>query len=103
SAADAVLLTMMLTIAEHPLGPLLIGYPLLVVTAGLFFRVRLVWFMTCVCLVSYAVLLATNPDADTPPHYPAIFAVALAVLGFAVAYQVHRVRALSRYYERRRL
>ncbi|MEX0717229.1 MAG: serine/threonine-protein kinase [Planctomycetaceae bacterium] len=103
SAADAALLTAMLTIADPPPGPLLIGYPLLVVTSGLFFRVRLVWFMTCVCLLSYAVLLATNPEPNVPAHYPVIFTVALAVLGFAVAYQVHRVRALSRYYERRRL
>lgn len=103
SAADAILLTAILAIADHPLGPLMIGYSLLVVTSGLFFRVRLVWFMTCVCLLSYAVLLLTHPEPGTPPHYPAIFAVGLAVLGFAVAYQVHRVRALSRYYERRRL
>ena len=37
------------------------------------------------------------------PHHRLIFLVALLVLGFVVAYQVHRIRALSRYYERRRL
>ena len=37
------------------------------------------------------------------PHRHLIFVVGLLVLGSMVAYQVNRVRALSRYYERRPL
>ena len=37
------------------------------------------------------------------PHRHLIFVVGLVVLGSVVAYQVNRVRALSRYYERRPL
>eukprot|EP00913_Durusdinium_trenchii_P008900 g8366.t1 len=46
AAADVILLTSVLYIAAPPLGPLLIGYPLLIAANGLFFRVRLVVFTT---------------------------------------------------------
>ena len=103
SATDAILLTLLLAVTKGPLGPLVIGYPLLVAAAGLFFRVRLVWFVTISCLVSYSVLLLLHPEEARPPHYPVIFAAVLAVLGFIVAYQVYRVRVLSRFYNRHRL
>ena len=103
AAADAVLLTMLLAVTRGALGPLLIGYPLLVSAAGLFFRVRLVLFMTTACLLSYAALLFAHPEQMERPHYPMIFAAVLAVLGSIVAYQVYRVRILSRYYDRRQI
>ena len=103
AGADATLLTVVLYSADGPLGPLLIGYPLLIAASGLFFRVRLVWFMTCVSLVSYAALMRLRPEEAQPPHYPIIFAAVLAMLGVVVAYQVYRVRVLSRYYQHRRL
>ncbi|MBQ15537.1 MAG: serine/threonine protein kinase [Planctomycetaceae bacterium] len=105
SVGDATLLTMILCqIPESP-GPLLIAYPLLIVTAGLFFRVRLVWFMTLLCLLGYAALIVARrfqyPGLAEPPwQFPVIFAVGLAVVGFAVAYQVYRVRVLNRYFRR---
>jgi hypothetical protein len=58
--------------------------------------------MTCVSLASYAVLVVMESDAGFPQHYHVIFAAVLAVLGFVVAYQVYRVRVLSRYYDHRR-
>ncbi|MBT6156234.1 MAG: serine/threonine protein kinase [Planctomycetaceae bacterium] len=113
AAADAALLTLLLsTICSHtpqgpvpfaPLGPLLIGYPLLVAASGMFFRVRLVWFMTAACLISYAVLLIFHPEQRNPPHYPMIFCAVLGVLGVIVAYQVYRVRVLSRFFDRQQL
>jgi hypothetical protein len=103
AAADAACLTAVLTAAGPPIEPLLIGYPMLVAASGLFFRVRLVWFMTLATLGSYAYLLATGTAMADPPHYPMIFAATLAVLGFVVGYQVHRIRVLTRYYEHRRL
>jgi serine/threonine-protein kinase len=99
SAFDAALLTTLLYLTGSPLGPLLIGYPLLVSASGMFFRVRLVWFMTIVCLTSYAVLIVLLPEEANPPHYPLIFAAVLSVVGFVVAYQVYRVRVLSRHFE----
>ena len=37
------------------------------------------------------------------PHKHAIFLVGLVLLAFMTSYQVYRVRALSRFYEHRRL
>jgi hypothetical protein len=46
-----------------------------------------------------------SPDRmlNQPGHYPLIFAAVLAVLGFIMAYQIHRVRVLSRYFEQQRM
>lgn len=101
--ADVVLMTWVLSIAEGPIGTLLVGYPTLVVAAGMWFRVNLVWFMTCGTLISYAVLLFIRPEAATPPHYPVLYAAVLCVIGYMVAHQIQRVRALSRFYEHRQL
>ena len=105
-AGDTVLMTVSLFLVDSSPGPLLVGYPLLVAASGLFFRVRLVWFMTFACLVAYASLLALrrwwhgDVSTDANWHFPVSFAVVLAVIGFVVAYQVYRVRVLSRYYRR---
>jgi serine/threonine-protein kinase len=101
--ADAISLTTLLCMAAGDISPLLIGYGLLIVASGLFFRVNLVWFTTLACVISYGVLLLVRAEVADPWHYPLIFAGGLAVLGFMVAYQVQRVRALSRYYEHRPL
>jgi eukaryotic-like serine/threonine-protein kinase len=98
---DAVLLTTALCMADSPLGPLLIGYPLLVAASGLFFRVRLVLFTTAVSLAAFIVLMLLRPEEAHPPQHPLIYGVTLVVIGLVVAHQVHRVRALSRYYDRR--
>lgn len=103
AAADAVMLTWLLAIVDPPLGPLCIGYPLLVAASGLFFQVRLVWFMTVCTILAFGGLMFLRPDQVEPVHYQIIFAATLAVVGFIVAYQVHRVRALNRYYQHRRL
>ena len=85
---------------------LVVGYPLLIVASGLWFRVRFVWFMTLMSLLSYGVLvidfyvrrpdLCIGPYASSTRH--AIFAIALIVLGSIVAYLVERVRILSSFY-----
>jgi eukaryotic-like serine/threonine-protein kinase len=101
AAADAYLLTVILYIAEPPLGPLLVGYPLLIVAAGLFFRVRLVTFMTVACLVAYASLVLVGRDPMIKAQYTLIYFAALAVIGFVCGYQTYRVRVLSSYFEGR--
>jgi hypothetical protein len=102
TAADVILLTTILFLAYEPIGPLLIGYPLLIVAVGLFFRVSLVWFMTGVALLSFAALAILRPELRDQPHYPVIFAGVLAVVGFIVAHQVRRVHALTHYCEAHR-
>jgi len=106
SAIDAVVLTLLLHITESQNSPLLIGFPLLVAAAGLWFQVGPVWVTTLVLEASYAFTVIDSYHSHgrtTEPHFHIIFMVALAVLGFIVAYQVQRMRVLSRYYEHRPL
>lgn len=101
---DGVLFTAVLFLAEGPRDLLLAGYPLLIAASGLWFRVRMVWFMTTVCLAAYTALLVMSPpDPELPPHYAGLFAAMLVIVGAIVAYQVFRIRVLSRYFERRGL
>ncbi len=106
AASDVFFLTCLLALADLPIGPVLIGYPLLIAAAGLFFMVRLVFFTTALSLLSFGVLFwMQQPEIMTKerPHYLLIFAGVLAVHGLITAHQVYRVRALSRYYEQRRV
>ncbi len=105
---DSVLLLAVLLIADGVASPLVIGYVLLIVGSGLWFRVRFVSFMTVMSLVSYGILVAdfywrrtdlqTHFDTDADRHV--VMVVALLLLGGVVAYLVHRVRTLSSFYGR---
>lgn len=100
AATDATLLTLALLLSSPPASGLLIGYPLLVVASGLFFRVRLVLFMLASCLAGFGLVVYLVPAERTPPYPPIYFAAGLLALGLVSAYQVHRIRVLSRYYHR---
>lgn len=100
AATDAVLLTLALYLSSPPASGLLIGYPLLIVASGLFFRVRLVLFMLANCLAGFGLLVYLVPQERTPPYPPIYFAAGMFALGLVCAYQVHRIRVLSRYYHR---
>jgi len=103
-ALDSVILFSILYIADGAASPLVVGYPLLIVGSAFWFRVRFVWFMTAMSLLSYGVLVADfylwrdieGFDRAFDRHL--IFAVGLALLGLAVAYLVYRVRVLSSFY-----
>jgi eukaryotic-like serine/threonine-protein kinase len=97
--SDIAFLTGLLFITESPLGPLLIGYPFLIVASGLFFDVKVVWTSTFFSLIGYAILMRLRIEESNPPQYPIIFAAVMALLGMVVAYQVHRTRLLSRYFK----
>ncbi|QDV50583.1 serine/threonine protein kinase [Gimesia fumaroli] len=101
-AADVSLLTGLLILADSPIGILLIGYPMLIVSAGLFFYVRLVYFTTVLSLLAFAVLVLVRPELTGLWQYPVIYGMVLAILGMITAFQIYRVRVLSRYYELRR-
>ena len=78
---------------------ILVGYPVIIAASGLWFRERLVLVSTASCIVSYGALLALRHEPISLVHYPVIFVTALAVIGGVVAFQVQRVRTLSRYFE----
>ena len=115
AAVDATMLTIVLIPLDAPLGPLLIGYPLLVTACGLFFRVRLVIFQTIASAMGFWLLVllrhgeAVHEDGRPayqefgPIQYPVIFTFVLLILGVITAYQVYRLRRLSRHYDARRV
>jgi len=107
AATDAVLFTLVLWLTGGPESPVAIVYAALITTAGLWFRVRLVWFMTGLCTGAYAWLLIDCHQRgivlEKELFRHIILIVVLVGLGSVVAYQVKRIRALSRYYEHRQL
>ena len=100
---DASILTALFTQAGDDDGTLVIIYALLIVTAGLWFQERLVWWTTGIVELAFGTLLLYRPHLGTPWHYPLLVVVTLAAVGGATSFQVRRVRALSRFYERRPL
>ncbi|MBN2578004.1 MAG: serine/threonine protein kinase [Pirellulales bacterium] len=104
--SDTVLLLLVLLVGDGVMSPMVIGYPLLIVSAGLWFRVRFVWFMTGLSLISYGALVLDfyfrRPGLQTPRYSGfdrhAIFVLGLVILAAAVSYLVQRVRMLSSFY-----
>lgn len=61
---DAVFLTVVISMMSSPTfppGPMLIGYPMLVVGGRMFFRARMAVLVTIVSMLSYIALLVLNP------------------------------------------
>jgi eukaryotic-like serine/threonine-protein kinase len=100
---DAGMLTGLFLLADDPQGMLVIVYAMVVVASGLWFQERLVLWATLITELAFGVLLAARPELRTPWHYPVLAGLTLLVIGAAIRFQVHRVRALSRFYERRPL
>jgi len=102
---DSALLFAVLLFANGAASPLIVAYPLLIVGSGLWFRVRFVWFITILSLVSYGAhvldffLRRTELHAllDARWDRHVIFAAALIVMGAGVGHLVQRVRVLSTY------
>ena len=106
AGADVLLLTAVLKVDDAFLSPLIVGYPMLIAASGLWFRVPLVAFTTVMAVLAYSALEFDNycrGGGQGQWNWHAIFVAAMAIIGFVVAYQVHRVRALSRFYEGRPL
>ena len=105
---DSALLFMVLLVGAGVASSMIVGYFLLTVGSGLWFRVRFVWFMGGLSLVSYGLHvlhffayrahtdLLGKIDLRWDRH--AIFALAILATTAVVAYLVHRVRVLSSYY-----
>jgi eukaryotic-like serine/threonine-protein kinase len=103
---DALALLTVLLLGSGAASPLVVAYPLAIVASGLWFRVRFVWFMTLMSLLSYGVLVLDfrllRPNEcvgvyeTASPHV--VFVIALIILGLIVAYLVERVRILSSFY-----
>jgi uncharacterized membrane protein YraQ (UPF0718 family) len=76
----------------------------MIASAGMWTKVRMVWVTTACALLGYVALTIYYPwwdDPHLPLHRHLVAVILLVVLGFLMSYQVQRVRALSRYYERK--
>jgi serine/threonine-protein kinase len=108
---DSILFLIVLLIGDGVASALIVGYMLLIVASGLWFRVRFVFYMAVLSLLSYGVLVVDYyyiwrpwlepkkwnvPDLNFDRHV--IFAVSLAISALIVAYLVERVRILSSFY-----
>jgi eukaryotic-like serine/threonine-protein kinase len=100
---DVTLFTAALAVSGWTNGTMLVVYPLLIVASGLWFRARLVWLMTFACEAAFVALLFLQPALRDPWHHAWLVAVVLVMTASTTAFQVNRVRALSRFYERRGL
>jgi serine/threonine-protein kinase len=102
-AADAVCLTATLWLDEAMPGPLIAGFPALVAASGLWFRVPLVGVTTLLAALGYGFLVFDyflRHGRIEQVNWHVAFVVLLALTGGVVSYLVHRVRALSRFYDR---
>jgi serine/threonine-protein kinase len=103
---DVMLLTVLMWINDSATGPLVALYPALIAASGLWFRVSLVLFTAATSFVGYGLLIVNEywiHGRIEQLNWHLIVMVTLINIGLVVAYQVHRVRALSRFYEHRPL
>jgi len=101
---DAWILTaLFIQVEEFDCGQLVIFYALLVMTSGLWFQEHLVWWCTVIVEAAFGALLIYRPELADPWHYPLLVAITLIASAAVTSYQVRRVRALSRFYDRRPL
>jgi hypothetical protein len=102
---DAALITVLLALLTEPgapLGPLLIGYPLIIVGGAMFFNARRVVIVTAAAVLSYVALLIAEPHLVEPIHHQVCFVIMLLAIAGCLVHQVRRVKTLSDYFESRR-
>ena len=100
-ATDVLIFSLVLMARGVETGPLIIGYPILIAIAGLWFKASVIWFATLATEIGVLTLLPYWHGWDylrDNPHHPLLVMVMLAVQGMVMAYQVERVRSLSRFY-----
>lgn len=105
---DALMLFLLLFIANGVASPLVVCYPLLLVASGLWMRVRFVWVMLALSILSYLIHVVDfygrrhelhgRFEANFDRHV--IFIVMLFGVAWGVAHLVRRIRILSTYYDR---
>lgn len=99
SGIDVLLLTSVLTLADGPKSPLVVGYFALLALATLRLSLSLIWFTSGACLAGYVFLLGHAKwfaeNTRVPQHYQLIFIVALVLTGVVLGQVIRRVRQLA--------
>ncbi|MEX2119905.1 MAG: hypothetical protein WD847_09960 [Pirellulales bacterium] len=102
TACDVVLLAAVLTLADGPKSPLVVGYFLIVALSGLRFNLPLVWFATLASMAGYLYVLGYAKWFADPArnlrierYQQLIFLVALGLMGVVLGQVIRRVRRLA--------
>jgi len=107
---DIGLISVALLLSRGPQSPLVVAYFLVIALAGLRFQLRLVWFATLACLLSYLIVLGgSHPDwfggqrdFRIARYEELIFAAGLFLAGVVTGQTVRRVKAMAADFVRRR-
>ena len=100
TAADVVLLTAILMVADGPKSPLVVAYFLLIVLATLRFSPALIWFASVASILGYLSLVAyvrwfTVRSLAVAADRQAIVLLALALTGIVLGQVTRRVRKMA--------
>ena len=108
TACDVILLTTILTVADGPRSPLVVGYFLVIAGSALRFQLSLVWCATLASMAGYLWLLgfarwfaAPERQLLVPRYQQLIMLVALAMTGVILGQVVRQVRSLAQEYAAR--
>jgi serine/threonine-protein kinase len=102
--SEVLLISSILRIRDNTMSSGVVVYPLLIVAAGLWSRIRLVWWATVTAVAAYALLTLESLARKGFPGQDSNESIVVGVLivtGFVVAKHVKRVLAISSYYEHR--
>ena len=101
---EVVLFTIAVRLVDGVTTSLVIGFPLLIVLSGLWSCASLVWLSLIAAEVGFgwlAIDAYLRGVSWEHANHPDIFMAAMFVIAVAVAHQVKRLWALSRYFEHR--
>jgi serine/threonine-protein kinase len=97
--ADVACATGCMAVLDAGNTPYVCGYTLLIATAGLWSRVRLVWVTTALAIAGFLALAYPRPTVSA--FHPNVVVILLAVTGYVVAQQVRRFQSLNAYHDHR--
>jgi len=100
TAADVVLLTAILMLADGPESALVVAYFLLIVLVTMRFSLRLIWFASIGSILGYLFLSGyarwfTERDIRVARYQQAIVVLALALTGVVLGQVIRRVRKIA--------
>ena len=102
TGCDLVFLTAILTVADGPRSPLLVGYFLIIALSSLRFSVPLIWFATAGSMAGYLFLSGYakwfREALRVPRYHQVMFLLGLLLTGIALGQVVRRVRWIAQEY-----
>jgi hypothetical protein len=106
TTCDILFLTAILTVADGPKSPMVVGYFLILAVAALRLNLQLIWFSTAGSLAGFLVLLGyakwfTDRDLRVPRYQQLIVLLAIVLTGVILGQLVRRVRAMAEDYAAR--